>query len=287
MLAIVANAGAQADSPTRPVDAAQRTYNSAQPSPTLPTTANVSISEDRAGESALLELANESRKQAGAPSLRMDQSLSEAAREHARLMVENEQLTHQFSGEPALLQRIAEVSPMRLDRAGENVAYNSDIERTHEALMQSPPHRHNLLDPSFNVAGIAALWSGGRLYVVEDFAREVPARSPQQASKLVAQSVESARKQAGLPRLAQLSYPRLNDAVCELARNSNVKARALGGMQGKRGTVTYSQSHPEVLPQGAMKLLQMQDVHQFAVGTCYARTPQAPAGLYWVAITLD
>ncbi|PYX30931.1 MAG: hypothetical protein DMG80_11195 [Acidobacteria bacterium] len=287
LLAMAGNAGAQAPKTTVPPDVEGASRRSTQPTPKLLSAAMPSPSEDRAAESTLLKLANESREQAGAPRLRMDNSLSEAAREHARLMVEGEQLTHQFAGEPALLERIAEVSSMRLDRAGENVAYNSDIERTHEALMLSPPHRQNLLDPAFNVAGIAAIWSAGRLYVVEDFARQVPTRSPQQAAKLVAQSVESARQQARLPQLSQLSYPQLNDAVCELAQESNVKARALGGMQGKRGTVTYRQSRPEVLPQGAMKLLQRRDVRQFAVGTCYARSAQSPAGMYWVAIVLD
>jgi uncharacterized protein YkwD len=287
LLAVAGYAGAQDAAPVAQSDVARATEELTQPTPKLLSAAMPSPSEDRAAESMLLQLANESREQAGAPRLRMDTSLSEAAREHARLMAEREQLAHQFQGEPALLQRIAAVSPLRLDRAGENVAYNSDIERTHEALMQSPPHRRNLLDPTFNVAGIAAIWSAGRLYVVQDFAREVPARTPQQAAKLVAQSVESARQQAGLPHLSQLSYPQLNDAVCELAQESNVKARALGGMQGKRGTVTYSQSRPEVLPQGAVKLLARRDVRQFAVGTCYARSPQSPAGLYWVAIVLD
>ena len=287
LLAMAGNAGAQASTTAVPPDVERTTQRSTQPTPKLLSAALPSPSEDRAAESILLQLANESREQVGAPPLRMDKSLSEAAHEHARLMVESEQLTHQFEGEPALLQRIAEVSPMRLDRAGENVAYNSNTERTHEALMLSPPHRQNLLDPTFNVAGIAAIWSADRLYVVEDFAREVPARSPQQAAKLVAQSVGSVRQQAGLPQLSQLSYPRLNDAVCELAVESNVKARALGGLQGKRGTVTYTQSRPEVLPQGAMKLLQRRDVRHFAVGTCYARSAQSPAGVYWVAIVLN
>jgi hypothetical protein len=217
----------------------------------------------------------------------MDKSLSEAAREHARLMVESERLAHQFEGEPALLQRIAEVSPLRLDRAGENVAYNSNTERTHEALMLSPPHRQNLLDPTFNVAGIAAIWNEGRLYVVEDFAREVPAHSPQQTAKLVAQSVGSVRQRAGLPQLALASSPQLDNAVCELAQESRVKARALRGYQGKRGIVTYTQSRPEVLPKGALKLLERPDVRRFAVGTCYARNTESPTGMYWVAIVLE
>jgi hypothetical protein len=217
----------------------------------------------------------------------MDNSLREAALDHARLMVETERLTHQFPGEPALLQRIAEVSPLRLDRAGENVAYNSDTEHAHDALMLSPPHRENLLDPTFNVAGIAAIRNAGRLYVVEDFAHALPARSQLEAAKLVAESVKNARKKIGMPQLAQQSSPQLNTAVCKLAEQDRVKARGLQGLQGKRGTVTYTQSRPELLPEGALKMLGQPDLHRFTVGTCYARNEQSPVGLYWVAILFD
>ena len=103
----------------------------------------------------------------------MDAHLSSAARVHARLMVERQQLSHQFDGEPPLMPRLLETG-LRLDRVGENVAYNASVEKAFEALMQSPAHRRNLLDPSYNSAGFAALWSHQRLYVVQDFARQLP-----------------------------------------------------------------------------------------------------------------
>ena len=65
-------------------------------------------------------------------------------------------------------------SGLHINQAGENVALNAGAEEAFEALMQSPPHRQNLLDPDFNVAGMAAFWSHGRLYVVQDFAHQLP-----------------------------------------------------------------------------------------------------------------
>jgi uncharacterized protein YkwD len=88
-------------------------------------------------------------------------------------MVARQQLSHQFDGEPSLMPRLRE-SGLRLSWVGENVAYNASAEKAFEALMQSPPHRQNLLDPDFNVAGFAAFWSDGKLYVVQDFARVLP-----------------------------------------------------------------------------------------------------------------
>lgn len=138
---------------------------SAQPSPTS--------HEDSVAEQELLELANQRRSEVGAPPLRMDASLANAARAHARLMVDRQQLSHQFDGEPRLMPRLLQTG-LRLDAVGENVAFNSTVEKAFEALMQSPPHRRNLLDANFNSAGFAAFWSNGRIYVVQDFAHRVP-----------------------------------------------------------------------------------------------------------------
>jgi uncharacterized protein YkwD len=173
LLAMAGNAGAQASTPTR-TDGARPTQRS---TPKLLSAAMPSSAEDRAAESALLELANQRRREAGVPSLRTDKGLTEAARAHARLMVQREQLSHQFDGEPSLMPRLRE-SGLHINQAGENVALNAGAEEAFEALMQSPPHRQNLLDPDFNVAGMAAFWSHGRLYVVQDFAHQLPELLP-------------------------------------------------------------------------------------------------------------
>lgn len=258
----------------------------AQPTPKLLKTALPTGSEDPAAERRILELANQSRQQAGLSPLRMDRSLRDAAREHAVQMVEREQLAHQFAGEPALLQRIADVSPLRLDRAGENVAFNSSAERAHQALMLSPPHRKNLLDPGFNTVGIAALWSAGRLYVVQDFGHEIRTYSRQQTGELVERAIQDAREQSGLPQLTPVSLQNLDNTVCQLAQDGTLTARSLVGSERTRGVVTYSQSRPEVLPQGAVRLLKDRAASRFAVGTCYARNASNPSGMYWIAILL-
>ena len=145
-----------------------------QPTPkAISAQASPTVTEDKAAEQELLDLANQRRREAGAPALRLDTNLSNAARAHARLMVERRQLSHQFDGEPLLMPRLLETG-LRLVHVGENVAFNSTVEKAFDALMQSPPHRRNLLDPSFNSAGFAAFWSNQRLYVVQDFAHRLP-----------------------------------------------------------------------------------------------------------------
>ena len=264
------------------------------PSPQSNSAARSSSSEDSAAESDLLQAANRSRELAGVPPLRMDESLREAAKAHARRMVESERLEHQLSGEPSLLERIALVGPLpsplkgalKIDRAGENIAYAPGALEAHETLMRSPPHRENLLDRGFNVAGVAAFWSKGRLYVVQDFAHEVPSYTAQESGKLVSRAIDVVRQQAGLPELAQLTPPKLDETTCLLAGEGLRNAHLLSTAYDNRQIITYTQSHPEILPQAALRMLRDPGVRQFAVGGCYARSAAFPNGTYWLAILL-
>lgn len=180
IFALAVSAVAQATAPADGNAGTRNSQRSSQPTPKLLSAAMPSSTEDTAAESVLLELANQRRKQAGAPPLRADDGLTAAARAHARLMVNKQQLSHQFDGEPSLMPRLRQ-SGLRLSWVAENVAYNASAEKAFEALMQSPPHRQNLLDPDFNVAGFAAFWSDGKLYVVQDFARQLPEVVPASA----------------------------------------------------------------------------------------------------------
>ena len=293
MLAVVAGPCAAETAPPA-ADARNNDIHSKPPTPQSNSAAGSSSGEDSAAENELLASANKSRELAGAPPLRMDESLREAARTHARRMVDSDRLDHRFSGELSLLERIALVgrlaSPLKgalkIDRAGENVAYAPCVPDVHGALMRSPPHRENLLDRGFNVAGVAAIWSKGRLYVVQDFAHELPSYSPQQSGKLVGRAIDEIRQHAGLPELVQLTPAKLDESACSLAKENLPNAHLLATAYDNRKIVTYTQSHPEILPQAALGMLRDPGVRQFAVGACYARNAAYPTGTYWVAILL-
>jgi uncharacterized protein YkwD len=284
MLAVSCSLRAAEDNPS------DRDVSHKQPTPQSNSAAGTTSREDSAAENELLQEANKSREQAGVPTLRMDETLRQAARAHALLMIQNERLEHQFSGEPALLERIAQVispdSLLKIDRAGENVAYATCASGANNVLMQSAPHRHNLLDGSFNVAGVAAIWFKGRLYVVQDFAHNVPTYSAEQSRKLVVQAVDEMRQQAGLPALVQITPPDLDEAACELATEDRPNAHLLAAAYTNRKFITYTQSRPDALPQAAMGMLRDPRVRQLSVGSCYARNAAYPTGMYWIAILL-
>jgi uncharacterized protein YkwD len=52
---------------------------------------------------------------------------------------------------------------------GENIAFAPDISTAEKWLEQSPPHRANLLNPTFSQVGLGIVVRGSVVYVVQDF----------------------------------------------------------------------------------------------------------------------
>ena len=87
----------------------------------------------------------------------------------ATAMAAQQKLSHQLSGEPNLEHRLAANTKTQLDQAGENVAFAPSVDQAQDSLMHSPPHRANLLNAGYNVAGFSVVRSGSLLYVTQDF----------------------------------------------------------------------------------------------------------------------
>jgi uncharacterized protein YkwD len=232
-------------------------------------------------EHQLLEMANADRTRVGLAPLKMDEGLVRAARAHATKMASQDQLSHQFSGEPALGERISASSTLHLDREGENVALAPDPEDAHRALMSSPPHRDNLLSPNFNVAGIGVVRKGARLYVAQDFGDSIATVSVQTAEELVAESVEQLRSQAHMPRLARVSNGSTQASACAMAQADSLSAAA---PPSGAYTLRYTSMQPEQLPSNISKVIAQRGLKTYSAGTCYARTQKYPNGAYWVVL---
>lgn len=232
-------------------------------------------------EHQLLEMANADRARAGLAPLKMDEGLVRAARAHAVKMAAQDQLSHQFSGEPALSDRISANSSLHLDREGENVASAPDPEDAHRALMSSPPHRDNLLNPKFNVAGIGVVRRGAQLYVAQDFGDSIATVSVQKAEELVAESVEQLREQAHMPRLARVSNGSTEASACAMAQADSLSAAV---PPSGAYTLRYTSMQPERLPSNISKVIAQRGLKTYSAGTCYARTQKYPNGAYWVVL---
>lgn len=238
---------------------------------------------DIAAERELLDMANQARALAGVSPLQLDEGLTQAAREHAAEMAAQGQLSHQFPGEASLAQRLAANSTLHLDHAGENVSLASTVDQAQESLMQSPPHRENLLNPAYNVAGFGVFRNGTALYVAQDFGHSLLTVSAQQAEDTVAEGVARMRSSRNLPPLQRTDGGAAQTAACKMAR-----ADALTGpMPTGHSILRYTTMQPETLPSGAAKAIEDRGPRTFSVGTCYARTATYPSGVYWVVLILE
>jgi len=238
-------------------------------------------------EQQLLQLANQSRQQAGAPPLKLDPGLSQAALIHAQAMVNARELSHQFQGEPSLPQRLAAMTDLQLDQEGENVALDYDAEHGHQHLMLSPPHRANLLNPAYNVVGLGVVRSGDRLYIVQDFGHALPNYSPAEVKERIADSVNQARRQANQALLPRRDLLVADDAACSMAKADKLGTQPVRSLSERYTVLSYTSLHPETLPAGAAHAITSHNLQRFSVGACYGRTDTYPTGVYWVVLTLE
>ena len=238
-------------------------------------------------EERLLELANQSRRQAGGTPLTLDPGLSHAALIHAQAMLEAGQLSHQFAGEPSLPQRLADRTKLQLDQEGENVALDYNADDGHNHLMHSPPHRANLLNPAYNVIGLGVVRSGDRLFIVQDFGHALPSYSLPEVKQQVATAVNLIRTQSRLPELPRQDLTLADDAACSMAQADKLGTSPVHALANRFTVLTYTSLHPETLPAEANHAITSHNLRSFSVGACYSRTETYPTGVYWVVLALD
>jgi uncharacterized protein YkwD len=268
--------------------AAQKSSQSATLKPAAATTPDIPFTAyDSDSEKVLLDLANQARKRAGAPSLKLDAGLCAAARAHAEAMFTARQLSHQFGGEPSLPQRLGNATQTQLDQEGENVALDFDAANGHRHLMLSAPHRANLLNPGYNVIGLGVVRSGDRLYIVQDFGHALPNYSSAEAKERIAATVAQARRRAKQPNLARRDLATADDAACSTAHADKLGTSPIQQLAQRYTVLTYTSLQPERLPANAGPALSSHNLRSFSVGTCYARTETYPTGVYWVVLSLD
>jgi cysteine-rich secretory family protein len=240
-----------------------------------------SYAYDVQAERELLELANRERAHAQLTQFKMDEGLTRAAREHAAAMAKRGELSHQFPGEPDLAQRIAANCKLYLVEAAENVAYADSTERAHDGLMHSPPHRENLLHPSYNTIGIGVVRRGDTLYVVQDFGNSIATQSGEQVEAAIAQAVERQRTNAKLSALKRLDGVVAHKQACAMAGGDSLKANAAS--EG-RHILRYTSIQPVNLPAQAAPAINDDSVHAYAVGSCFSRSKSYPNGIYWIVL---
>jgi uncharacterized protein YkwD len=110
-------------------------------------------------EARLVARINEARADHGLRPLRMREGLTRYARQHSAAMSRQGQLFH--TSDFTVLCCWSAIA--------ENVAVNFGVDRVHRSLMDSAPHRANILHPAMRAVGVGVVKRDGRLWVTQVF----------------------------------------------------------------------------------------------------------------------
>lgn len=243
------------------------------------------VSEPTAEEALLVDLVNVERKARGLKPLAWDGVLGRLARLHGEDMRRVGKSSHNSSRDGASYStRLARTS-YRASAAAENVAYNRDVVKAHRALMDSPGHRRNILDPGLTALGTAVItdFKDDWVYVVEDFATPMAHISDEEAEEKIRESLARARsRRAELPEDKALSS-RLDRMLEDMIASGSVREAVPGGA-GPGWALAFTSLDPSSAPASAIERASRADGYALAV--TFRKTPRYPFGAYWAIVYL-
>lgn len=122
----------------------------------------------------LLQLTNAERQKVGAPPLKMNDKLTQAAQRHAIDMASKNFLSHTGSDGSTIQSRIQDTG-YSFQTLGENVAAGqSTPAAVLKSWMNSPGHKRNILNPNYTEIGLAYAMNSSSTYThywTQDFGR--------------------------------------------------------------------------------------------------------------------
>ena len=240
---------------------------------------------DTSGAQELLSLINQERATHGAGPLVLNDQLTVAARKHSQKMAESDTLLHQFEDEPPLNVRISNEN-VRSDHEAENIALGGDLPGIHIHLMQSPPHRANILNPQFDSVGIGIVQEVDLLYVTEDFAHVLPIYSAMEADAAAQQAIAQYARSQRLPAPVRKLHVDLAKFACDMARDDKLDVGKAQAVAGARSGIAWTAPDLSQLPTGVKKTLSQPMLSGYALGVCFAPSATYPSGVYWLVMVI-
>jgi len=239
----------------------------------------------RQAEKQIFQLANQARQDAGIEQLAWNEQAAEAARAHAKLMAEKQSLSHQFSGEPTLRERLGSTE-LRFDAVAENVADAESPDEIHQALMNSPPHRQNLLSPKYNSLGIGVAKNGDQLYVVQDFAHTIPIRTVAEVEAEIIADFNRLRVSHGLPQISAIRSEELRRLACEGKQRQIHASEVLSMSPGSSRVMAFTTVDPSTLPESMLNASR-EPAGRMNIGACFAPSSSTSYAAFWVVVTMQ
>lgn len=239
-------------------------------------------------EERLVDLLNHERLEKGLTDLTLDTTLRELARAHSRKMAAENKLSHQFPNYPPLNERAVDAG-LFFSELGENVASGEIfvMRFVHQALMDSPAHRKNILKSEYSKLGIGIIKQGDVYYTTQVFAHLI---QPKTAEEIEAELLKKISEMLPLdkqtplldiPELKKFCRKRAADFMNAISFNDPLENWPWGK--------TELMSHTFFNPEDAMsKLLTELSTENkgWILGAAFGRTPTNPGGVYSVTLVI-
>jgi uncharacterized protein YkwD len=133
-------------------------------------TPGTALASSSSMESQFIAKMNAARQSAGLRPYSVASDLTSVARGHSNQMAQRQQLYHN----PSLTSDV-----QNWQAVGENVGEGPTVDDIHQAFMNSPEHRDNILDHDFTQVGVGVtVDSHGTVWVTEDFRQPMHSTSP-------------------------------------------------------------------------------------------------------------
>ncbi len=219
----------------------------------------------------IFELMNRARLEHGLMTLKWSDRLATAAEVHARRVVKEPELSHQYGGESDLAER-ATREGVQFAAIAENIATGDSIVKIQEGWMRSLGHRANILNPQMDTVGIAVIEGIGILYVVEDLAR----LSDQLSSDQIRQKVNDLLIARGI----DTSGPR-EDALLACRLEHGLPERVIA-----RSVIRFETADLTRLPDQVVRQLKSGDFTKASFALCPPSVPGNGLTSYRFAVVL-
>ena len=230
----------------------------------------------------------------GLPALARDAELDAVAEAHSKEMARLRTFAHVLPTTGSLGDRLR-AKGYAFQSIGENIGLSSDVGTAHEAIVGSPAHLANLLDPRHRRLGLGAatgLTADGveGVYLTEVFTAPIVGSSDPAGD--VARFIATEREKRGLPplrrdaRLDRVATREIRATALadQMKLDRNLAVRALSESRDLRTAVAelYVATAPEEI--GTSRNLAERKWTRIGVGALYAGSAQYGAGMLWVLL---
>ncbi len=244
-------------------------------------------------EQKLLALVNRDRAAAGLAQLAWDERDAEVARGHSEEMKRTKIVAHISPTTGSAADRVR-VANIKTAVVLENVARAYGVVEAHEALMNSPGHRANLMSKIATAIGIGVVFgdeiNGGReMFITQVFTRVPPKIDPASAAAIVAKRITAVHAVTTNEQLTAIA----RDVAVQLAAGKTreavwpgVKSRidVLGNQFSKIGSVITAAADLDALDGKAILGDTLPD--EIGVGIAQGTHPEIGENAIWIVVLM-